>query len=468
MCLILDPRRRMLLPLAVVLFSKSVNLVVGQDVEQLFYMTVEPVLLEGLNLPPPPLLNEFDKGGRIVYVKENILQGQEVGVVDLGWTPSASPNPQTTEVIQEETIQGTKGLLSNEKLQKTGAKWAMQLDYYALSKFRDPERKDDPSSFLLRFTNGHKFMWMPWTGLWSTWMVGSDKAMAGMDDLEEPVFVQKDGHIRIKGAETWDNFACKFPLTDDAGAETQSESQGGPPPPVWWQFNSLQRTVWKSMKVDRLSSGVIDCIPIVISIQEVGAPQTNGITSQADILQQDVIHIDEDDGISGQTDLLSAGDFDPQNPFQIYIDEDTDQAFSGAAPGGQSNFYSHGGTNQPEPEFKTGVGGDTRSEESEEYYAYDPFQNGELSPKPSEQADNSQSGDIRQPLEFPESPANSGPLIRANSFAALELGQQDWRQSFPGFAGRYHSTGELEKTPNGELLKALVSKSEEILEKVPG
>ncbi|KAF3309961.1 hypothetical protein TWF173_010182 [Orbilia oligospora] len=430
-----------------------------------------------------------------------------MGMLDIGWTPSTSTKSQMVDVIQEGNTQENGIMQANEQvpMEQTRERRATQLDHYALIKLDAPEKKieqekesgmeevsideadylenedddDTPESkdvaeerFLLRFTNGHRFAWMPWTGIWVTLMTGTEKAMIGMDNLEEPVFIQdKNKNIRIEGAESWDNFVCRDPLSDESGAETQSESQGGPPPPVWWQLTSLQRTVWKSMKVARLSSPPIACIPILISLQPTNAlpPQTNGLTAAAtDIIQHEVVNIEEDEEAASdytfgqQFDGLSAGDYISEAPFQFVIEESEPLASEGLL-GAQSNFYSHGGTAAALLDIEDDSGSDDRDLD---YYSYAPYQPSDASKRHSEQVDNSQSGETMPLLEFPESPAQ-GVLNRANSMAALDLGQQGLSQTLPMLAGRYYSTGDLGNKPNGGLLQALASKSEEMLEAAP-
>lgn len=109
-------------------------------------------------------------------VEENVLPGDEIGMIDIRWTPS---KPQVTETILQYAVEDreAEGMRSNEKaqVQSTRRKRSTQLDYCTVSKFRDPKDKDDPSRVLL-FSNGHRFAWMPWVGLWTTWMAGSEKA----------------------------------------------------------------------------------------------------------------------------------------------------------------------------------------------------------------------------------------------------------------------------------------------------
>ncbi|KAK6356333.1 hypothetical protein TWF718_000694 [Orbilia javanica] len=479
MCLVLNSRRRILLPLAVAILSQSVNLVYGQEAEQLFHLRIRSVELPGLPEAPLLLLKESRNGGDEVYAKENILLGDEIGMLDLGWTPSSTADPQITRtIIREENstdqIQDPSeadGLYEQIQTHQSGVerRLATQLDYYTLNKFRDPRNKNDPSRFLLRFSNGHRFVWMPWVGLWSTWMAGTEEAMKALDDLGEPVFIQDaNGFIRIEGADSWDNFVCRTPIVDESGAETQSESHGGPPTPVWWEFTSLQRTVWQADKVPRLSEYPIDCIPITLSLEEVGAPKANGVTAGADIIQQDVVEVEDetesDYTLGPQVEILSAGDYNPEAPFQFFIEE-SDPLISDAPVGGQSNFYSHGGTAQQllEVDIEDESGSDDIDD-----YTYDPYYPGNVTPRPSEQIDNSQTDQEElQPLEIPESPAQR-ELSRANSLAALESGQGSWLQGFPRLANRYHSTGEISRGgANSGLLKALATKSEEILGKGP-
>ncbi|KAK6363576.1 hypothetical protein TWF730_001002 [Orbilia blumenaviensis] len=466
MCL--EIGRRALLPLAVALLSQYVNLAVGQEVEELFYIRIHPVLLPGLDAPSVTLRNEFWKGHTAVYLKENLLQGQILGLIDAGYNPAETADPQASKLTEE----GLDDLINGRiPTPRTPGQQAVELDYYTLVKYRDPDNRENPSRFILRFANGHRFGWIPYVGLWTQWYAGSELWMESMEDLQDPVFVQRtDGSIYIDGAESWDNFVCRTTFIDEADADTQSESQGGPPPAVWWGFTSLQRSVWQAGKVPRLSSTPFDCIPVAITLAPV-SPQTNQVPIAQDILQQDIIEVEEetdsDYGLAPSAEVLSAGNANYDGTPIYFNFEESEPLNSDVLQGGQSNFYSHGNTAQHLFDIEDESG----SDEEFNYDAYINYGNG-LSPRPSEQVDNSQSEERMQPLEFPESPAAANrALNRANSLAAFEpaTGQTAWLQNFPRLQSKYHSTGELSGNgPNGVFLKALATKSDEILAQTPG
>ncbi|KAK6531295.1 hypothetical protein TWF281_008110 [Arthrobotrys megalospora] len=461
-----------MLPLVVALLSQSVNFVVGQEVEQLFYLRISQLELDGLSDRPDWLMNDFHGDGGPLYISEKVFDDGILGMIEMGRTPSEDGDLKVERILQAEGIEDpSNGEMVAEKAEQT---IETSKRYYALSKFRDPGNKNDPSRFILRFTNGHKFAWFPFNGLWFPWMAGSEEWRKSMDDMKEPVFVQKpDGTVQIAGASSWDNFVCRTPLIDEADADTESESQaGGPSTSIWWEFASLQRSVWEETKAPRVNEDPIDCIPVALSLTP-ATPQLNDVaqgvqeyTGNNDVIQQEPVVSIESYSSDESGPIVQAAAVTDNNgsPFLFNFDDDVDS--EEYPQGGQSYYLSHP---------NTGTHRVIQEESSGSDEEYDQFlQSGQIgSPRQSEQPDSSQTEEMRseggrQLLELPDAdtpPPQLQSLNRANS--AIGFGgnrKASLQNGFPGLPrleNRFRSAGELIENGNGGLLKALASKSEE-------
>ncbi|EPS36010.1 hypothetical protein H072_10404 [Dactylellina haptotyla CBS 200.50] len=224
-----------------------------QALEQLYYLKLQPLDIPSLQTRPAGLLDRFYEGGEDVYIKEQVLEGDIVGLIEIGNPANTSP-PDSLIELEEYT-----GSDLNDKIDDEYIITPPERSFFKVRKNGRGGGAGD--GFTVEFMNGHKFGQWPMNGLPYAWAAGDEAWMKGLK-LVEPVFIEgEDGRLTVKGMAGWDIFACEIiPAASLAGVDDDTQ--------IFWEIISIQRAVWGQTKIDKISGRDPRCIPVSVSLQD--------------------------------------------------------------------------------------------------------------------------------------------------------------------------------------------------------
>ncbi|KAK6544476.1 hypothetical protein TWF694_001170 [Orbilia ellipsospora] len=268
MCFRLTGQKLISLAIALLL-QRYLPLATAQDVERLYYLQLQPLDITSLGAKySEDLLAQFYGNGEGVYVKEQVLKGDSVGLIDIG-NPFATPSNSRlfeetvdsdaeVEVDVEAELEAEAGFpvdlsddLAEEEEEPSIQFEPTERDFYTVRKHLKTGGK-----FTVEFDgSGHVLGQWPISGLPYAWLAGEDEWRKDMR-LNEPVFIENEkGGLRMEGMNGWDNFACQL-RTHPAV------------PSHFWELMSIQRVLWTTTKIPRVTGPNQSCILVTITAVE--------------------------------------------------------------------------------------------------------------------------------------------------------------------------------------------------------
>ncbi|KAF3929256.1 hypothetical protein AA313_de0205645 [Arthrobotrys entomopaga] len=196
-----------LIPLAITLLLQQqyCTLAAAQDSEQLYYLQLHPLDITSLGARySEDLLGQFYGDGEDVYVKEQVMDGDSVGLIDIGNPFTKQSNYKLFEetegsetdigVVIAESYQGAAGFPVESSEEEEGIAEQepgvevlqhAERDFYKIRK--NWKKGSGEKRFTVEFDeSGHVLGQWPFSGLPYSWVAGDEEWRRDMR-LDEPV-----------------------------------------------------------------------------------------------------------------------------------------------------------------------------------------------------------------------------------------------------------------------------------------